>query len=82
MRYCPQTIIVDSERVVFLRTQVCDVFLTICSFAAGRQLPQNQTQRVHVYSQEGVSLEVDGPLQDLRGHVPPGSHLTNTQEHI
>lgn len=50
--------------------------LTVNSFAAGGKLPQNQSQSVHVYPQEGISVEVNGPLQDLGGHVPPGPHLT------
>ena len=57
-------------------------FHTISSFAAWGELPQHQAQSVHVYPQEGVSLEVNGPLQDLGGHVPPGPHLTHKQGHI
>lgn len=78
MSYCLQTLGAESECIAGFKTRICDVFLTVCSFAAGRELPQDQTHRVHVYPQEGVPLEVDGPLQDLGGHVPPGPHLTHT----
>lgn len=51
--------------------------VTVGSLAASGQFPQHQAQCVHVDPQEGVSLEVDGSLQDLGGHVPPGPHLTH-----
>ena len=49
--------------------------LTVVLRAAGHQFPEHQAHGVHVYPQERVPLEVNGPLQDLRGHVAPGSHL-------
>lgn len=36
------------------------VCVTVCSLAAGHQLPQHQAHGVHVDPEEGVSLEVDG----------------------
>ena len=49
--------------------------LTVGSFAAGHELPQHQPHGVHVNAQKGVSLEVDGSLEHLGGHVPPRAHL-------
>lgn len=49
--------------------------LTVGSFAAGHELPQHQPHGVHVDAQKGVSLEVDGSLEHLGGHVPPRAHL-------
>jgi len=39
-------------------------------------LPQDETAGVHVDPEEGISGEVDGPLQHLRGHVPPCPDLS------
>lgn len=55
--------------------------LTISSFAAWGEFPQNQTQSICVYPEEGVSMKVNSPLQDLWGHVPPGPHLVDTRGH-
>lgn len=40
----------------------CTVWLTVDLWAARHQLPQHQAHGVHVYPQEGVSLEVNGSL--------------------
>lgn len=52
-----------------------DVRLTVGGGAPGRQLPQNESEGIHVDAKEGVSLEVDGALQDLGSHVAPCPHL-------
>ncbi len=52
---------------------------TIRRRATGRQLPQHQSHRIHVYPEERISLEVNGPFQNLRGHVTSGSHLQRTE---
>lgn len=51
------------------------LWLTINLCATWQQLPKHQTHGVHVYSQEGVSLKVDCPLQHLWSHVTPRTHL-------
>ena len=57
------------------RTLGAPALLTVGSFAAGHELPQHQPHGVHVDAQKGVSLEVDGSLEHLGGHVPPRAHL-------
>lgn len=54
--------------------------LTVCGCAARRQLPQDEAEGVHVDTQEGVPLEVDGAFQDFRSHVAPCSHLQHQKE--
>lgn len=49
--------------------------LTVDSGAPRHQLPQHQPEGVHVDAQEGVALEVDGALQNLRCHVAPCPNL-------
>lgn len=51
------------------------VRLTVGSGASCRQFPEDEAEGVHVNAQEGVTLEIDGTLQDLGGHVAPRSHL-------
>ena len=49
--------------------------LTVGSGAPRRELPEHEAEGVHVDTQEGVALEVDGALQDFWSHVAPRSHL-------
>ena len=51
------------------------ISLTVSGGAPSRQLPEDEAEGVHVDTQEGVALEVDGALQDLRSHVAPRPHL-------
>ena len=54
---------------------MCVGGLTVSCLAARGQLPEHQAHGVHVYPEEGVPLEVDGPLEHLRSHVAPRPHL-------
>lgn len=48
--------------------------------ATSRHLPQHQTERVHVRHLVGVEVaHVDGAVQDLGGHVPPGAAPASDQ---
>ena len=49
--------------------------LTVSGGAPRRELPEHEAESVHVDTQEGVALEVDGALQDFWSHVAPRSHL-------
>lgn len=51
------------------------VRLTVSGCAPRRKLPQDEAEGVHVDTQEGVPLEVDGTFQDFGSHVAPRSHL-------
>ncbi len=51
------------------------VWLTVSGSAPRCQLPEDEAEGVHVDTQEGVALEVDGTLKDFRSHVAPCSHL-------
>lgn len=62
----------EDTTVVFSRH--C-VRLTVSGCAPRRKLPQDEAEGVHVDTQEGVPLEVDGTFQDFGSHVAPRSHL-------
>lgn len=60
---------------LWVKQRSSTVKLTVGLCAARHQLPQHQAHSIHVYPQEGVSLEVDGSLEHFWSHVTPRTHL-------
>ena len=59
----------------------CTVQPTVSGRTPWHKFPEYEATSVHVDTQEGILVKVDGTLQDLWGHVTPRAHLgekTNT----